>query len=228
MSLLNKKREAEGSLSDPFLLDDSGNEEENGEKEGAPSNKRSKLSSIAEDDNTNNNPNNTTPKYSGTRKFHLMLMVEPDEECQAFLKDCERKCSKEVHDFCFQHEGTLHFSLFGPKNLTYQDAMAIHLKPTLSSLPTMNLTGFTNWPKCVALKTSTSLDDLVSCITPSIPSPNNLHLSLYRMRGRQNSSETKRQFDRVRENDRKKAFGKAKGVRIILKVRAVTSTPSIH
>ena len=199
------KKEEEGSLKHPVVLDDTSEEENDTAQKPA---KRAKTlpSDIKEEGGT--------VKYAGTRQFCLLVMVEPDDECAKFLQDCQAHCSKEVHDACFQREGTLHFTLFDKKAMTYEQAMAISMNP--SSLPVMNLTRFTNWKNCVALETDTSVQSLVESISPRINPPTNLHLSLYRMRGREDFAEKKTQFDSLRRNVTKR-FGKARGVRVILK-----------
>lgn len=209
--------EEEGSRKHPVVVDDSSDENDDTQK---PAAKRAKTLPI------DRKEEGGAFKFSGTRKFILILMVEPDNECAKFLAECRALCSKEVHDTCFQHTETLHFTLF-QKAMTYDEAMAISMNPsappspsssspTPSSLPVMNLTRFTNWKNCVALETDTSIQSLVASISPSIPQPTNLHLSLYRMRGRQDFAEKKRQFDSVRQHVTKQ-FGKAQGVRVILK-----------
>jgi hypothetical protein len=206
MTLSGKKKKELGSLSDPVVLDDSSDEDE--VKSKPPAAKRVKLASQQENKNV---------PFPGRRTFLLLLLVEPDDECNQFLAECKSLCSPDVHEHCFQREGTLHFSLTQKKlNLTYEEAMDISVDPMPTSLPVMRLTKFKSWPRCIALDTSTSLSSLVSSITPSVPLHKNAHMSLYRMRGNKGKNETEKQFNHVRDNVSRN-FGTAKGVRVILK-----------
>lgn len=195
-----------GTPKDPVIVDDSSDDDENVARKPA---KRAKISD-----------EDSPIKFTGTREFVLCLLVEPDQECREFLKDCKRNCDPEIHEECFQRDGTLHFTLFNKKSLTYQEAMAISSSYS-TSLPVMNLTGFSSFPYCVALKTDTSIGDLVDSITPRIKfDPKKLHLSLHRIRGRHNwtrKDDYKKEFDRVRRMTNKNKFGTARGVRVILK-----------
>lgn len=158
-----------------------------------------------------------------TRKFCLIMIVDPDEDCRSFLQECENNCSPEVHAGCFQREGTLHFTLFN-QALTYRQAMAYTVNHSSAVLPKMNLTGFHNWPSCVALVTDTSIQSVLDMISPRVKPPGKLHISLYRAReprghGRDpaRAKIKKIQFDRVRHCTSNMNKGKAQGVRIVLK-----------
>ena len=180
--------------------------------------------------------------FGGKREFCLIVIVEPDEECRAFLKRCEQTCDPAIHKHCFQRDGTHHFTLEtykGDKGFTYQEATAISFRKPAKSLfdkskadlPNFNLTGYKGYNGVVALGTDTSISGIVngfSGLRNSLDASkvqSKLHMSLYRTRLDKSAGETwngpvamnrKNEFKRVM-NTLKDGFGKAKAIRIVLK-----------
>ena len=247
---------AAGTCTDPIILssDDEDAVEVVAEKSKGEQPRSSKKRRIEKEENpasTSASPSGSassgiksnTFTFGGKREFCLIVIVEPDEECRAFLKRCEQTCDPAIHQHCFQRDGTYHFTLETYKgdkgSLTYQEAMAISFrKPaknlfdkSKADLPTFNLTGYKGYSGAVALGTDTSISGIVngfSGLRKSLDASKvqgNLHMSLYRTRVNKEAGETwddpvvrnrKTEFKRIM-NTLKDGFGKAKAVRIVLK-----------
>ena len=245
---------AAGTYTDPIILssDDEDAVEVVAEKSKEEQPRSSKKRRIEEEANpaptstsasASSSIKSNTFTFGGKREFCLIIIVEPDEECRAFLKRCEQTCDPAIHQHCFQRDGTYHFTLETYKgdkgSLTYQEAMAISFRKPAKNLfdkskddlPIFNLTGYKGYSGVVALGTDTSISGIVngfSGLRKSLDASKvqgGLHMSLYRTRMDKEAGETwncpvvmnrKNEFKRVM-NMLTDGFGKAKAVRIVLK-----------
>lgn len=178
-------------------------------------------------------------KYLDKKKFCLILMIKPDKALESFVAECKENCSEKVYRQCALVPDLYHITLFANKWLSYEEAMSISYgNPSFSKhttdnennetgemidvpkLPVLNMNGLLDWTHCIALHTNTKLDEWITNIHSSFSWELNnvLHLTLYRIRGR--NKEKVEQFQRIQnafQDANKNHFGVANGTKIVLK-----------
>ncbi|GFH55986.1 hypothetical protein CTEN210_12462 [Chaetoceros tenuissimus] len=178
-------------------------------------------------------------KYLDKKKFCLILMIKPDEALESFVAECNENCSEKVHRQCALVPDLYHITLFANKWLSYEEAMSISYRNPKSNkqtndnennetgetidvpkLPVLSMNGLLDWTHCIALHTDAKLDEWITNIHSSFSWELNniLHLTLYRIRGR--NKEKIEQFQRIQnafQDANRNYFGVANGTKIVLK-----------
>lgn len=158
-----------------------------------------------------------------TKKFCVIIMVNPDTTCKEFIESCYQVCAKNVHNHCLQDPDTWHFTVC-VDNLSFDEAEALQYLP--GPLPNFNITGIIDWDHVVALKSDTDMSDVVNRLHGlkgkiDVNDLNqNLHMTIYKLRGKSGPPYQVKQiqFQRIKEAaDKVDIYGSAKGTKVILK-----------
>jgi hypothetical protein len=170
-----------------------------------------------------NNPVNTYIIYMAVRE------TQPSP-FSIGLDQCAATCRRDIHQTCFQADGTRHVTLWQGK-LTDRQASRIKFpsnSKASSNLPiSIDLDGWTSWTAGLYLKltsgTTSKLENLLKELVHLDSSKGGKrscnHLSLYRKRGATNASDTMSQFTKVRAALASHDWKSVEGVSVRIKIQ---------